>query len=374
MLLAVTDLCRECEQLQILFPILSASSMSNSNYLRIAEMRKVAGLVMVRNEADIIEAFVRYNLKFLDELIIVLHSPLDETGEIVEKLRLEGLAVIIKHNRELGFDKSEWMNKIAREILASKRADFLFMLDADEFIKCPSRAYLDDAIAAIPVGATAAVKWESYVPSPDDDASERNVLKRIQHRVADEINRICKVTVCKHFADDLALSIADGNHAVVRGRGEHLRPVPHVLFRGISLAHFPVRSESQLVSKALIGVWSRWVENGRVDKSMLISNHWLRFYQELTASGHVFPRALGDFAVNYDATAPTSHAADISTLIRDPLLADFHLQYTPAGEVSPLANISRWVEMLIDQSSAAPSNISRHPQSVPFQAPRSASH
>ena len=38
-------------------------------------MRKVAGLVMVRNEADIIETFVRYNLRYLDELIIVLHSP-----------------------------------------------------------------------------------------------------------------------------------------------------------------------------------------------------------------------------------------------------------------------------------------------------------
>lgn len=340
-------------------------------------MQKVAGLAMVRNEADIIEAFVRYNLKVLDELIIVLHSPLDETTEIVEKLRAEGLPVVIKHNRELGFDKAEWMNKVARELLQSKRVDFLFMLDADEFIKCPSRAYLDDAIAAIPAGATAAVKWESYVPSSDDDSTERNVLKRIQHRVADEINRVCKVTVCKRFADDPALSIADGNHAVVRGRGEHLRPVPHVLFRGISLAHFPVRSESQLVSKALIGVWSRWVENGRVDKSMLISNHWLRFYQELTAPGHVAKRELGDFAVNYDATTPTSLVAETSKLIHDPLPADFHLKYTSDGEVSPLANISRWVEMLIDQSSTSTDAISRPLQpvpSVPFPAPRRASH
>jgi hypothetical protein len=333
-------------------------------------MRKIAALVMVRNEADIIEAFVRYNLKFLDELIIVLHSPHDDTARIIEQLKTEGLPLVIKHNHELGFSKVEWMNKVAREVLATKRADFLFMLDADEFIKCSSRAYLDEAIGAIPVGATAAMKWESYVPTPDDASSERNVVKRIQHRVAVETNRVCKVTLCKRFADDSSLSIADGNHAVLRGRGELERPVPHVLFRGVSLAHFPVRSESQLVSKALIGIWSRWVENGRVDKSMLISNHWLRFYQGLMTCEHLSRERLRDIAVNYDAAQTMPQLNEARALIHDPLIAGFDLKYTSASEPSSLANISRWVEMLIDSS---PKDvISQQPSRVPFLTPRSA--
>lgn len=121
-------------------------------------MRKIAGLAMVRNEADIIETFVRYNLKFLDEMIIVLHSPLDDTPRIVEQLRAEGLPIVVEHNHELGYSKAEWMNKVARDVLAAKRADFMFMLDADEFIKSPSRAYLNEAINSIPVGATAALR------------------------------------------------------------------------------------------------------------------------------------------------------------------------------------------------------------------------
>jgi Glycosyl transferase family 2 len=108
---------------------------------------------MVRNEADIIESFVRYNLQFLDEMIIVLHSPLDDTPQIVTQLKAEGLPLVIERNHELGFSKAEWMNKVARDVLSARRADFLFMLDADEFIKSPSRTYLDEAISAIPVGA-----------------------------------------------------------------------------------------------------------------------------------------------------------------------------------------------------------------------------
>ena len=327
---------------------------------------------MVRNEADIIEVFVRYNLQFLDELIVVLHSPHDDTARIVEQLRIEGLPLVIKHNHELGFSKAEWMNKVAREVLSAKRADFLFMLDADEFIKCPSRAYLDDAISVIPVGATAALKWESYVPTPEDMHGERNVVKRIQHRVIEETTPICKVTLCKRFADDLSLTIADGNHAVLRGRDELQRPVPHVLFRGMSLAHFPVRSESQLVSKALIGIWSRWVEHGRVDKSMRISNHWLRFYQELIACGNLTPERLRDIAVNYDSAPLMPQANNTRALILDPLSVDFDLKYTPVSEVSSLANISRWVEMLIDQPTTSVD--SRQSPRTPFQEPRNAAH
>ena len=335
-------------------------------------MRKIAGLAMVRNEADIIEAFVRYNLKFLDELIIVLHSPHDDTARIIEQLRAEGLPLVIKHNHELGFSKAEWMNKVAREILATKRADFLFMLDADEFIKCPSRAYLDDAIGAIPVDTTAALKWASYVPTPDDASDERNVVKCIQHRVAHETNLVCKVTLCKRFADDASLTIAEGNHAVLRGRDELARPIPHVSFRGVSLAHFPVRSESQLVSKALIGIWSRWVEQGRVDKSMRISHHWLQFYQEVMAGGHLSRERLRDIALNYGSAQAVQQVNEARGLILDPLIVDFDLKYTPARETSSLVNISRWVEMLID--SPPQSVMSQQPRRMPFQAPTNAAH
>ncbi len=236
-------------------------------------------MARVKHEVDIIETLIRYNLKFFDEMITVLRSPFDDTQRIVEQLREDDLPIVIEHNHELGFSKAAWMNKVTRNALAAKRADFLILLDADEFIKSPSREHFHEEINSLPVCATAALRWESYVPTPDDPGVERNVIKRIQYRCAKEVNPICKVTVCKRFAEDSSLTIADGNHAVLCGQGPSQRPVTHVAFRGVSLAHFPVRSEAQFVSKALIGIWSRWREKGSVDKFMNISNHWLRFFK-----------------------------------------------------------------------------------------------
>ena len=49
------------------------------------------GVAMVRNEADVIEAFVRHNLCVLDGLAIVDHGSFDGTAEILANLRREGL-------------------------------------------------------------------------------------------------------------------------------------------------------------------------------------------------------------------------------------------------------------------------------------------
>jgi Glycosyl transferase family 2 len=312
-------------------------------------VRKLAGLAMVRNEADIIESFIRYNLQFLDEMIIVLHSPADGTDRIVADLQREGLPVVIEHNHELEFRKSAWMNKVARDVLASKRADFLFMLDADEFIKTPSREFLERAIDAIPAGATAVLCWESYVPSPEDATGEINPLKRIQYRCSREAQTVCKIAVGQCFDADRALVIAEGNHAVVRRVGGADTLVRHVTFHGLSLAHFPVRSASQLLTKAMIGTWSRWLQHGSVDKQMGISWHWLQFYQELM-HGNISSERLRDLAIDYQFAQQRKGLAIDTSLTHDALPADFELKHTPATEGMPFPIIAQWVEQLIGQS------------------------
>ena len=44
---------------------------------------------MVRNEADIIESFVRHNLQFADRLYIVNHRSSDATKDILQQLLQE---------------------------------------------------------------------------------------------------------------------------------------------------------------------------------------------------------------------------------------------------------------------------------------------
>lgn len=311
-------------------------------------MRKLVGMAMVRNEADIVESFVRYNLRLLDELVMVVHSSTDETLHIVEQLKHEGLPVIIHRNEEVGFDAKRWINKAAQEIFATRGADFLFMLDGDEFLKSTSRAYLEDAISAIPMGTAAALRWESYVPMPIDLPTERNVIKRIQYRAAKEAKPIYKVTLSKRFYEDANLVVAVGNHSVMQAHDGKIIHVPHVAFCGATLAHFPVRTEAQLISKALIGVWASWVDQGGVNKDMTINVHWQKFYRELMASGQISSERLRDIALDYQHVQQNKGEAIDRTLIHDPLDIDFELKYTPAPPTTALASVAQWVEQLID--------------------------
>ena len=53
------------------------------------------GIAMVKNEADVIEAFVRHNLGFMDALAIVDNDSIDGTREILVQLQQEGLPIIL---------------------------------------------------------------------------------------------------------------------------------------------------------------------------------------------------------------------------------------------------------------------------------------
>ena len=52
---------------------------------------KIWGVSMVRNEEDIVEAFVRHNLTILDGMLVVDHNSTDRTPAILTALCAERL-------------------------------------------------------------------------------------------------------------------------------------------------------------------------------------------------------------------------------------------------------------------------------------------
>ena len=52
---------------------------------------RCAGVSMVRNEADVIELWARYNLRALDSLHVIDHGSEDNTVVILQQLQAEGL-------------------------------------------------------------------------------------------------------------------------------------------------------------------------------------------------------------------------------------------------------------------------------------------
>lgn len=93
-------------------------------------MKRLVAVGTVRNEEDIIEAFVRHSLRYVDELRLVDHLSTDRTPAILTALQAEGLPLhVIRHSGQVLLQEI-LLTRLAREAFRSG-ADWVVPLDAD---------------------------------------------------------------------------------------------------------------------------------------------------------------------------------------------------------------------------------------------------
>ncbi len=145
---------------------------------------KVVGLSVVKNEGDVIEAFVRHNLRYLDYLFILDNDSVDETGKILLKLRQEGLPVWSFHDSIPAHAQSDKISCLLRHVQSLFRPSFAVFLDADEFIRCPSRAEFNRLLHGIQPLQYGLVPWHTFVRTPWDRGSGNSddVLRTFHYR------------------------------------------------------------------------------------------------------------------------------------------------------------------------------------------------
>jgi hypothetical protein len=209
----------------------------------------VIGVACVRDEVDIIEAFVRHNLACVQRLIVLDHGSTDGTRDVLEALQGEGLALDILSDPSPGKNLSKRMTMLMRDHAVRRwDADWVLPLDADELIAVSG----DEPL--VPEGAAGdqplRLTWLSYVPDARDDAAELNPVVRIRHRLNDQPGqRIVKLLVPRQWAGHAGAVLGQGSHELlVDGR-----PCATAAHDRVCLAHFPVRSRGQFVAKTVIG-------------------------------------------------------------------------------------------------------------------------
>lgn len=210
-------------------------------------MRLVA-VSIVKNEADIIEPFVRHTLAWVDHHLVFDHDSTDGTREILGALQREGLPLTLYTDDALGNLQQARSNHLARLAAGKFGADWILPLDADEILTGPGRSELERALAQITPGRPATLPLLNYYPTDADQDGEANPLLRLQHcQAAPSATK--KIVAPAPLARDPQIAAGKGNHVLLRG-GDALPD--HPLPAEFCLAHFALRSPQHQVLRVVL--------------------------------------------------------------------------------------------------------------------------
>lgn len=304
---------------------------------------KIVGISILRNEADIVETFVRYHLQIVDHLIVINHRSADATAQILQCLQKEGLPIEVLDETSLDFQQSRMMTWLLKKVMSDYNPDWVFPLDADEFITMPGRGTVRAVLEEFPHDRTVKVFYRSYVPLSSDNLQQPNILKRIQYRRISENPQLGKILIPRSMAIEKRGIIAAGNHSFVKLKYGKQKQFPYVHSDKLVIGHFPIRSAEQIMTKAFV-TWLAILANP--DKEPTEGFHVKLLYDRFVANDKIQPEELSDMALNYVlCKQPSILTPDI--LVHDPLQpeqGEFELRYNAENSANLLPMLARMAE------------------------------
>jgi glycosyltransferase involved in cell wall biosynthesis len=212
---------------------------------------KLVAISRVKNEADIIEAFVRHHVQHFDRLIILDDGSTDATYGILQSLLAEGMPLTLLREASVGFEQNRHMTRLLHMAVEECGADWVAPLDADEFIE-PEE---EKALAQVLHGCERelfALPWSNFVWRPEDDQNlEINPVARLSWRISaqrDVHSHLSKVLVPANLLANGRTELSQGSHHLLQNGCA----LPTKRLDAVNLCHFPIRSVAQYASKVAV--------------------------------------------------------------------------------------------------------------------------
>ena len=264
--------------------------------------------LLVRDEADIIDAHVAFHLNLGVDLIIAMdHRSEDGTSEILEGYERDGYVQLIRQEAK-EVRQSSWVTGMARLAATEHRADWVINSDADEFW-WPRATTLKEAIGAVPPAYGVVYAPMCYfLPRPGaGEFFERMTIRLLQTApINNPLSRYRPSPKAAHRANPHVV-VRRGNHQV-EGAGRRLSS-----WHPLELLHFPDRSPDQVARKYENTVAS-WPSRGREPGAFVLAAHTS---VEQVGASEAFEQRQLDHDDLADAAAAHTVVAD--TRVRDVL-------------------------------------------------------
>lgn len=208
--------------------------------------RKWLSISTSRNDGDMVETFVRANAVYIDKFIIMDDST-DGTREICNLLNREGFDIKVLHKPGIVADQKAKTNWMFQRYADPRKYSAVVPLDIDEILisRNPSQSVNDVKQST----NTSLLDWLPFVPNSLDPFSQIDPFHSGFLGTSNTQGRVKKVIISSgDFSKGSEISIGAHNF-----RSIHLDNVSTVN-ENLALAHFPIRSQSQVLSKVFTGL------------------------------------------------------------------------------------------------------------------------
>lgn len=228
---------------------------------------KLVMTLLVRDEADIVDAHISFHLNAGVDLVIAMdHRSEDGTSEILKAYERDGHVRLIRQDAE-EVRQSAWVTSMARLASTEHQADWVINSDADEFW-WPRAPSLKQALNAVPARYGVVYATMSYF-LPRSGIGPFSELMSVRLQQSAPINN-----PLSRYRPTLK-AVHRGSPRVVVRRGNHEAEGvgrPFSSWHPLEVLHFPDRSPAQFARKYANTVES-WPRGGREPGAFVLAAH-----------------------------------------------------------------------------------------------------
>lgn len=300
---------------------------------------KIISITTVKNEADIIESFIRYHLNIVDEMIILNNGSTDDTNYILNQLLAEKLPITVIDDKDKYFKPVQKMNFLLKKAIQEFGADIVCPIDVDEFITSDT-GNPRDFIEQIDQYTYYKLKWRTYVPTKDDDINEKFIPSRMTY-IRDENLEEYKVILHKNLFNEFDASLTVGSHELQYDRKKYSDKIKCEICDDLIMAHFPLRSKEQTISKVLVS-YPNLLCRIEVNPNLgFHKSHYAPMFFKIKKEGDVSDEDVIEFAKRYSTKGNEVDEDDEIKIIHKPMKFDFCNNFSIKYDftLNPLSNV-----------------------------------
>ena len=265
---------------------------------------KIYSISRIKNEMDIIETFIRYHMNITDGMIILDNNSSDDTTDILNSLKDEYSGLHVYNNPfESHHDITLEINYLLDLAVNEYDADIIIPLDADEFVSSATSSNPRDEIKRLENRKDSyySYYWKTYLPIYENFGLEN--LRYIRDSRLEDHE---KIIIPSKLYEEHDIQINPGSHSLVDKKDACLNKIN---LESLNLAHVPIRSKAQCISKIANG----WLNN-RSRNLFNTRNSWHQkniFDRIIKCNAELSDEDLLEIAVSFSSKVDYDNVEDV---------------------------------------------------------------